>query len=280
MGGLFGKPNTMNIDVVSNVVNESILKLASTTQSNVNVVQYISAEDNSTVSGNTQYADVKSNTTSIINATQDSGFSTALSNNVGQEIEKKTQALLGAFDGLTQNQNFDLKTKIESNITNLNLVEITPVCATNNSINQSIVAKRGSTITGNSQTVKADFVQSCSSMIDSNMSAMAEVSNELNQKGKYVAENPLDFIADIFKGGQTMIAVIIIAIVAGFVVMIGPGKLDANKLISQGIDLAKNATPQGRALSVVQSITPSTVTRQPIQQPPSQTLNQPLITTI
>ena len=253
MGGLFGKPNIISVDAINNVINESVLKLASTTESGTNITQYMEAGEGATVSGNTQYADVRSNTSAVLNATQTSGFNAALKNEIVQDLQKKTTALLGALDGLTQNNNVKMTTNIGNNVGNLNLTEITPVCTNNNTITQSIVAKRGATITNNSQTVKADFIQSCIGNVENSMEAVSDITNSINQRATLVAENPLDFLSDIAKSWMMMILLIVVALIVGVVVLIGPGKVDANALISQGLAM----TPPGRIAAVTQAIAPT-----------------------
>lgn len=252
MGGLFGKPNVVAVNEVNSVINESILKLASTTSTNNNFTQYIEAGEGSVVSGNTQYIDVKTNTTSIVNASQDSEFDTKISDSVYQDLSKKSVAFLGALDGLFQNNNVKMETKIKNTVNNLNLTELTPVCANNNTITQGIVAKRGSTVTNNSQAVKADFIQSCTANVENNMKSMSDIVNSVNQKASIVSENPFNFLADIAKSWMTTLLLVMVAIIAGVVVLIGPGKVDANALIKQGMLM----TPQGRAMAVTQAITP------------------------
>jgi hypothetical protein len=236
MGGIFGKPNTITADVVSEVINQSILKLASDTTSNNTITQLIEANEGSTVSGSTQYAEVKTNMASVVTATQNSNFETQLKSDVSQELEKKSVALFGAADGLLQNNNTDLNVSVTNRVSNLNLTELTPICATNNSITQSMVAKKESKIIDSSQTVKAEFMQSCSSMVDQNMGTMSDIANAINQRAKITLENPLDFLRDVFSGGFMMIAVIIVSIVVGFVVLVGPGKLDATSIIREKIN--------------------------------------------
>lgn len=250
MGGLFGKPNIVSVNSVNSVINQSILTLASKTTTDNNVIQYIEAGEGATVSGNTQYLDIKTNTTSIVNAVQNSDFSTTIKSDVVQDLEKKTTALLGALDGLTQNNNVNMKTNIENHISNLNLTEIAPVCTNNNTITQSIIAKRGATITNNSQTVKSDFVQSCISNVENSMKTMSDIVNSVNQKATIVAENPLNFLGDIMKNITMIILLIVVALVVGVVVLIGPGKVDANALIMQGMMM----TPTGRVAAVSRSI--------------------------
>jgi len=242
MGGLFGKPSVISVNAVNDVINSSILKLASNTQSTNNVSQYIEADNGSTVSGNTQSVDVKTNMNSVLSATQNSDFNTTVKNDVQQSLEKKSVALLGAFDSLLQNQNVDLKTDIGSKLSNLNLQDLAPICMTNNNISQSIIAKRGSTITNNSQIVKADFIQSCTTLATNNMNTTSDIANSINQRAKLVTENPLNFLTDMFKGGITMVIIVIIVIVGGFIVLIGPGKVDPNLIITKGIDKAASAT--------------------------------------
>lgn len=239
MGGLFGKPSTLNVSEVNKIINESIIKLSNNVSNTNNVTQYIEASGNSEISGNTQYADVKSNISSIVSATQDSNFNTKFNNDVIQNLQQKSVALLGVFDSLLQNKNIDLNASIENKLNNLNLTETAQICATNNNITQSIIAKDNAKITNNSQTVKSEFLTSCSTSSKNNMSAISNITNSINQKAVSVSENPLNFISDIFKNFSMIILLIIVVIVAGFVIMIGPGKLDANSIIKEGVQVAK-----------------------------------------
>jgi hypothetical protein len=261
MGGVFGKPSTLTVETVNNIINTSILKLSSNTTVNNDVTQYIKATGGSSITDVTQYTDVKNNMSSILSATQNSDFNADLKNNVQQDLQSETVALLGAFDSLLQNKNVSLKNKINNTIDNLNLIEIAPVCATNNDIVQSIIAEGKSSISGVSQTVKADFIQKCTTIIDDNMSTVSDITNAINQRAKLVSENPLNPLTEMFKGGTNMIIIVIIVIVIGFIILIGPGKLDANAIVKDSIRSSKETaiemvkiTPQGRIATVTKAI--------------------------
>lgn len=258
MGGLFGKPKSIKVDAINQVINQSIVKLTSNTDTKNNISQYIDASGGSTISNNKQYIDVTSNTGSVASAMQKTGFSSDLNAEVKQDLSTQTVALLGALDGLFQNNNIKMSATIENSVNNLNLTELASTCAVDNTITQSIIAKEGSTITGNSQEVKADFIQQCISNSSNAMETMSDLTNSINQKAKSVTENPFNFISDMFKGGMLMVLFIIISIVGGFIVLVGPGNVDANALVRDVVQAAKVATPQGRALTAAQMVTQST----------------------
>lgn len=238
MGGLFSTPNSLKINSINSIINQSILKLSGSTTSTNSITQYVEAGEGATITNISQYVDVKQNMGSVVNAAQSSDFNATIKNDVAQSLDKQSVALLGAFDGLLQNNNVDLKTTIKNKIENLNLTEIAPICATNNNITQSVIAKRNATINNVDQIVKADFIQSCTSLVDSNMGTMSDMTNSFNQRAKVVATNPLDFLSDIFQGGATMVVMIVVVIVIGFVTLIGPGNVDANAIIKQGMQMA------------------------------------------
>jgi type IV secretory pathway VirB2 component (pilin) len=263
MGGIFGKPTTLKVDSVNESINKSVLKLSSNTSINNDVTQYIEASGGSAISNVTQYADTKANMSSVLTATQNSDFMDTLKSDVGQELESKSVAFLGAFDSIFQNKNIDLTTNVNNKIESLNMVELAPICATNNDITQSVIAKSGSSISNVSQTAKSEFIQQCTSLVESNMASMSDIANSINQRAKIVSENPLNFLSDMFKSGTTMVIVIIIVIIGGFVLLIGPGKLDANSIIRDSIKSSKEAaieiakiTPQGRVATIASSIAP------------------------
>lgn len=243
MGGIAGKPNVLEVDAINKIVNQSVLKLSATTKSKNDVTQNIEASGGSVVSGNKQYVDVKSNMSSVLTAMQSSDFKPVVKSDVAQELDKKSVALIGAFDGLLQNNGVEIKTKIGSSIENLNLTEFASVCAMDNTLTQNIIAKSGSVITDNSQTIKADFVQSCTSMVDSNMSTMSDIANSFNQKAAITSENPLNALRDMVTGSMGYMVFIIAAIIIGFTIMVGPGKLDVNKLAEQAGNIAKSSGP-------------------------------------
>ena len=235
MGGLFAKPNVVDVSSISNVINQSIINLTSNTTERTIITQTMMATGGSSMSGNTQTATVESSISSILEASQSSDFNTKLANDVSQSLEKKTVALLGAFDGLLQNNNMDMKTAIESNITNMNISNLAPVCSANRELTQSIIAEAGSSMDDNTQTIKANFVQSCIYTVSSNMNTTSDITNMTNQKAKSTQESPLKFITDIMGNLSTMVIFVIFVIIGGFVLMIGPGNLDVTELAKVGL---------------------------------------------
>ena len=224
MGGIFGKPAVVEASAINDTINRSILKIASQTTSTNTVTQLIEASGSSLVSGNKQIANIKTNMASVLNATQQSSFTTTVKNDLTQELKKESVALLGALDGLTQNGNTDLKTKIENSVENLNLMELTPICTMSNQLTQSIIVKEQANIINNSQEIQADFTQSCTTIAQNNMSTMSDMANAFNQRAVIKSSNPLDFLTGLSLSTFIPIALVLIAVVIGFTIMVGAGK--------------------------------------------------------
>ncbi len=241
MGGIFGKPNVIENSLVNQIINDSTIKLTSNTSSTNNVSQYIEAGGNSIVSNNRQYVDIKTNTQSIITATQKPDFQTSFNNEVAQELNKKTTSLIGSLDGLTQNQNVSLSASIKNKLSNINLTEISFICASNSNIVQSIIAKDYANVTGNSQEVKADFLTNCSASSDNSMKTISDITNSINQRATVTAENPLDFIGKALSNIALIIGIVLIAAIAGLVIFLKPPK-NNNMTDSSKIDTTKNIT--------------------------------------
>lgn len=260
MGGLFSSPSSLSVDVVASVINESILKLSSEVKTNNVVTQYMEATEGSVIENTQQYANVTSNVTSVIQATQQDDFNSQLATTVSQDLSKKTVALLGALDSLLQDNNMNLATSVSSKVQNMNIMELAPVCALNDTITQTLIAQPHSRISGSSQVIKADFIQNCTTLVDSNMTTVSDITNSVNQRASFQQENPLDFLADMFKHGMTVFVLIIIVIIMGFIVLIGPGKLDANKLIGQAMQIGSTAAVATVNPMAAMSIAPATAT--------------------
>lgn len=240
MGGLFAKPNVLKVDIVNDAINNSILNISTTTSDNTSVSQYMESSE-APIIGSTQSVDITSTTSSILNAVQSSDFDEKFNTAVTQELDSKTVALLGAFDSLLQNRNVDMRTNIKNSLSNLNLSEITQICVSNKDISQSMIAGKYK-IENSQQIMKGTFVTNCATNVTHNVKSVSDMTNSINQRAKISSENPLNFIGDVLKHFAYVILFIMLAIIGGFVIMIGPGKLDANALVKDAAQITTSAS--------------------------------------
>lgn len=218
-------------DTVS-VINNSILNLQPQNSLSTTVLQIVEAEGGATITNSSQYSDIKSNLTSVVQGTQRTDANTKIQDAVSQELKSKTVALLGSIDKLFSNDSVNLTTKLKTNVANMNITDVAPVCAINLNLTQKIAAKYGGTIAGQNQSFKADFIESCMTNSDNTLDALSDITNTINQKAILEQENPLNFLGDMFSSGIKMIVLIIICIVGGYLLIFGPNKEEIKDIIN------------------------------------------------
>lgn len=234
MGGLLStKPTSLTVKGVNETINGSIVKFTPTTQQNTNATNYLKVGEGGTAIGNVQLIEVASDLRSLYEASQTSDFKTRVNNEITQDLNKQSIALISDIGGILTNKNINLVTEIQNKTKNLNISEIMPTCINNQSLVNEIIIEKDGTAINNVQGIKGTFYQECMNSVKSNMNTVSDITNTINQKATIEEKNPLGFLSDMF--GNLMpnftliIIVFIILVVCGITIAILFRKRRSNK---------------------------------------------------
>lgn len=212
---LFGakKPSALSISSVNDIVNQSIMKFTPSTISTTSGSNYIEVGSGSEAIGNVQVLNVTSKLKSLYNVSQSLDFKTNVNNDIQQNLEKKTVALLSDMGSMFTNKNVDMNTTIKNSISNLSIFEVAPVCISNQNLVNSIVVQPGGKANYNTQTISSNFLTECMATVNNNMSTSSELVNLLNQKATLEESNPLDFLGTLSANFMIMFVILLIAVI-------------------------------------------------------------------
>ena len=212
--------NKGSVSTVNTIINKVLTNFNPQTTSNLNYSNYLLVSDNSTAIGNTQYIEAVNDIQNIVTASQTSNISTNLNNDITQEINRESVALVSDLGSLFANKNIDLATSVKNNVENLHLTNIIPMCVANQDLANIMLVEHGSVAIDNKQTIKSDFIQKCISNFNGTSNTTSDITNAIRQKATVVEKNPLDFLGDIFGNiGLIFSIFFILVIVVGMVIV-------------------------------------------------------------
>lgn len=214
MGGLFARPTKLSITDINATINESILNVTSKTESNISAVNSIIVSKGGTISNVTQSIELNSSLSSLVNISQDVEMKSTITNNIVEELNKKSVALISDFGSILQNKNIDMSTNIGNFVKNSNITNVLISCATNQNLLNTIV-NESSTVNNVNQNITGKFVQTCISDSDVTANTVSDIANSINQKADITDSNPLDFIGNMFKYLNAGIITVILIIIGG-----------------------------------------------------------------
>jgi hypothetical protein len=219
------KPSVMNMNVVNDILNKSVFNVSSSTITNTSVLQFMRAGEGAYMARNEQVANVTSTVESTTSAMQTVSFNTKLANNLSQELNKQSVALLSSIGGLFSNNNVDMNTNVKTNVQNINISDISFVCAMSPTIAQTMITEAGSAMIDSKQSITANFVQKCINSTNSNVQTTSDIANAITQKATIIEENPLSVLSDILKAGMMGLLTPIIFIVVVIIIIVAVPKM-------------------------------------------------------